>query len=138
MLTFEWPVRVYYEDTDAGGIVYYANYLKFLERARTEWLRSLGIEQDAWLAQGVGFVVRHVQLDLLQPARFNDELIVTVVVERLGKASMVFTQQVRHRHGAILCQAQVKAACVQFGQSGESVKAVPMPPAIFEVLQRAN
>lgn len=138
MLTFEWPVRVYYEDTDAGGIVYYANYLKFLERGRTEWLRSLGIEQDTWLAHGIGFVVRQVHLELLQPARFNDELIVTVVVERLGRASVVFAQQVTRRDGTVLCQAQVKAACVQFGQPGDAVKAVPMPPVILEVLQRAN
>ncbi|GAB3290264.1 tol-pal system-associated acyl-CoA thioesterase [Pseudidiomarina andamanensis] len=137
-LTFKWPIRVYYEDTDAGGIVYYANYLKFLERARTEWLRSLGIEQDTWLMHRIGFVVRQVQMDLLQPARFNDELIVTVVVERLGKASVVFAQQVMREDGAILCQAQIKAACVNLGESGESVKAVPMPVEIFEVLKRAN
>lgn len=137
-LTFEWPIRVYYEDTDAGGIVYYANYLKFLERARTEWLRSLGIEQDTWLMHRIGFVVRQVQLDLLLPARFNDELIVTVVVERLGKASVIFAQQVMRQDGTILCQAQIKAACVNLGESGESVKAVPMPAEIFEVLKRAN
>lgn len=137
-LTFKWPIRVYYEDTDAGGIVYYANYLKFLERARTEWLRSLGIEQDTWLMHRIGFVVRQVQLDLLLPARFNDELIVTVVVERLGKASVIFAQQVMRQDGTILCQAQIKAACVNLGESGESVKAVPMPAEIFEVLKRAN
>lgn len=142
-LTFSWPVRVYYEDTDAGGIVYYANYLKFLERARTEWLRSLGIEQDTWLAHRIGFVVRNVQMDLLAPARFNDELTVTVVVERLGRASVVFSQQVLVRRSgddaaSILCQAQIKAACVNLGQAGETVKAVPMPDNIFEVLKRAN
>ena len=137
-LTFEWPIRVYYEDTDAGGIVYYANYLKFLERARTEWLRSLGIEQDTWLMHRIGFVVRQVQLDLLFPARFNDELIVTVVVERLGKASVIFAQKVMRKDGTILCQAQIKAACVNLGDSGEAVKAVPMPAEIFEVLKRAN
>ena len=142
-LTFSWPVRVYYEDTDAGGIVYYANYLKFLERARTEWLRSLGIEQDTWLAHRIGFVVRNVQMDLLAPARFNDELTVTVVVERLGRASVVFSQQVLVRRPgddaeSILCRAQIKAACVNLGQAGEAVKAVPMPDDIFEVLKRAN
>lgn len=137
-LTFEWPIRVYYEDTDAGGIVYYANYLKFLERARTEWLRSLGIEQNTWLEHRIGFVVRQVQLDLIAPARFNDELKVTVVVERLGKASVMFSQQVLHDDGRIFCEAQIKAACVNLGQSGESVRAVPMPIEIFEVLKRAN
>lgn len=137
-LTFEWPIRVYYEDTDAGGIVYYANYLKFLERARTEWLRSLGIEQDTWLEHRIGFVVRQVQLDLLLPARFNDELTVTVVVERLGKASVIFAQQVLRTDGTVLCQAQIKAACVNLGEPGEAVRAVPMPAEIFEVLKRAN
>lgn len=137
-LTFEWPIRVYYEDTDAGGIVYYANYLKFLERARTEWLRSLGIEQNTWLEHRIGFVVRQVQMDLIAPARFNDELTVTVVVERLGKASVVFSQQVLHSDGRVFCEAQIKAACVNLGQSGEAVRAVPMPMEIFEVLKRAN
>ncbi|MBR9907137.1 MAG: tol-pal system-associated acyl-CoA thioesterase [Gammaproteobacteria bacterium] len=140
-LTFSWPIRVYYEDTDAGGIVYYANYLKFLERARTEWLRSLGIEQDTWLAHRLGFVVRQVQMDLLAPARFNDELMVTVVVEKLGRASVVFSQQVlsgKPGNETIFCQAQIKAACVNLGQAGDAVKAVPMPAEIFEVLKRAN
>lgn len=135
---FSWPVRVYYEDTDAGGIVYYANYLKFLERARTEWLRSLGIEQDTWLAHRLGFVVRQVQMDLLRPARFNDELLVTVVVERLKRASVVFTQQVLSQNGTLLCQAQVKAACVNLGEAGDAVRAVPMPSEIIEVLKRAS
>ncbi|WP_417688105.1 tol-pal system-associated acyl-CoA thioesterase [Pseudidiomarina sp.] len=135
---FSWPVRVYYEDTDAGGIVYYANYLKFLERARTEWLRSLGIEQDTWLAHRLGFVVRQVTMDLIRPARFNDELRVTVVVERLKRASVVFTQQVLDQNGTVLCQAQIKAACVHLGEAGDAVRAVPMPTEIIEVLKRAS
>jgi acyl-CoA thioester hydrolase len=135
---FSWPIRVYYEDTDAGGIVYYANYLKFLERARTEWLRSLGIEQDTWLAHRIGFVVRQVTLDLLLPARFNDELRVTVVVERLKRASVVFIQQVLNQQGTVICQAQVKAACVNLGEAGDAVRAVPMPTEIIEVLKRAS
>lgn len=139
MNSFVWPVRVYYEDTDAGGIVYYANYLKFLERARTEWLRSLGIEQDSWLAARVGFVVRQVQLDLLLPARFNDELLVSVEVLKLGRASVQFKQRVTHQQsGAELCVAQVKAACVDLGQAGSGLRAIPMPAAIYEVLQGAH
>ncbi|MGQ4276375.1 tol-pal system-associated acyl-CoA thioesterase [Pseudidiomarina sp. E22-M8] len=138
MSEFSWPIRVYYEDTDAGGIVYYANYLKFLERARTEWLRSLGIEQDTWLQHRLGFVVRQVQMDLLRPAKFNDELRVTVVVERLRRASVEFSQQVLDQHGTILCQAQIRAACVQLGEAGSAVRAVPMPTAIIEVLKRAS
>ena len=106
---FSWPIRVYYEDTDAGGIVYYANYLKFIERARTEWLRSLGIEQDSWLDHNRAFVVRHVDLDLQAAARFNAELTVTVVVEQVKKASLVFTQQVVGSYdGTLHCQARVR------------------------------
>ncbi|WP_411360603.1 tol-pal system-associated acyl-CoA thioesterase [Pseudidiomarina salilacus] len=135
---FLWPIRVYYEDTDAGGIVYYANYLKFLERARTEWLRSLGIEQDTWLEHRIGFVVRQVQMDLLRPARFNDELRVTVVVERLKRASVEFSQQVLDNENNVLCQAQIRAACVNLGEVGSAVRAVPMPTEIIEVLKRAS
>ena len=74
-MTFVWPVRVYWEDTDAGGVVYYANYLKFMERARSEWLRVLGFEQDVLRDDaGVVFVVRRVEIDYLSPARFNDQI----------------------------------------------------------------
>lgn len=128
---FQWPVRVYYEDTDAGGIVYYANYLKFLERARTEWLRSLGIEQDSWLAHNRGFVVRHVDLDLRAAARFNAELTVTVTVEQVKRASLVFTQQVLSREGNVHCQATVKAACVDL----QAMRPVAVPKPIMEVIQ---
>ncbi len=139
MSAFVWPVRVYYEDTDAGGIVYYANYLKFLERARTEWLRSLGIEQDSWLAARVGFVVRQLQLELLQPARFNDELLVSVEVLKLGRASVQFQQSVQLKSsGESLCVAQVKAACVDLGNADSGLRAVPMPAAIYEVLKGAH
>lgn len=109
---FAYTIRVYYEDTDAGGIVYYANYLKFLERARTEWLRSLGFEQDA-LAQrdGVMFVVRSANLEFLKPARFNDLLEVTAAISRFGGASMTFAQTVRCSE-ELLCEAEVRVACV--------------------------
>lgn len=135
---FYWPLRVYYEDTDAGGIVYYANYLKFLERARTEWLRSLGIEQDGWLELGIGFVVRHVELDLRQPARFNAELRVAVAVEQLKRASVVFSQWIENAEGEMICRATVKAACVDFNQAAGGVKPIPMPAVILEELKRAT
>ena len=84
---FSWQVRVYYEDTDAGGVVFYANYLKFFERARTEWLRHAGIGQQAlMLSDGVMFVVSSTGVDYFSPARLDDELKLTVTVERLGKA----------------------------------------------------
>ncbi len=90
---FAWPVRVYYEDTDSGGVVYYANYLKFLERARTEWLRSLGAEQDELMARdGVLFAVHALTMDYLRPARFNDLLWVTAAIAEQGRASLTFKQ----------------------------------------------
>ena len=91
---FIWPVRVYYEDTDAGGIVFYANYLKFFERARTEWLRSGGIDQSSLAAsENLMFVVMHTAVDYHSPAKLDNELKLSVVVERLGRASVEFVQQ---------------------------------------------
>jgi acyl-CoA thioester hydrolase len=111
--SFTWPVRVYWEDTDAGGVVYYANYLRFLERARSEWLRALGVEQTELAERdGVLFVVRRVEADYLAPARFNDLLQVVCRLENLGRASIVMEQQVR-RGDEVLLRARVKAACVQ-------------------------
>ncbi len=90
---FVWPVRVYYEDTDSGGVVYYANYLKFMERARTEWLRGRGFEQDALLhEQRLMFAVRSLTVDYHRPARFNDLLLVRSAVVQAGGASLVFEQ----------------------------------------------
>ena len=92
--TFHWPVRVYWEDTDAGGIVFYANYLKFFERSRTEWLRSLGIEQQALkTSTGCMFVVAEASLRYHRPARLDDELIVTSTLQEIGRASMIIKQQ---------------------------------------------
>ncbi len=111
--TFDWPVRVYWEDTDAGGVVYYANYLKFLERARTEWLSHLGLEQDQMARDaGVVFVVRRVEADYLMPARFNDRLLVRCRLIELGRASLSMEQQVTRGDQALL-KATVKVACVQ-------------------------
>jgi acyl-CoA thioester hydrolase len=109
---FSIPVRVYYEDTDSGGVVYYANYLKFMERARTEWLRALGFEQDALAARhGVLFAVRSVRIDFLKPGRFNDQLTVTVELARCGRASVTLHQRVQ-RGDLTLCDAEVKVACI--------------------------
>lgn len=111
---FSWPIRVYYEDTDSGSVVYYANYLKFMERARTEWLRTLGFEQDTLLReQGVIFAVRSINLDFLKPAHFNQLLHVTVKLIERGHASLTFTQQVcADQAGAILCEGRVRLACL--------------------------
>jgi len=111
---FLWPVRVYYEDTDAGGVVYYANYLKFMERARTEWLRELGFEQDALRdEEGIIFAVRAVEVEYLKPAHFNDLLNVSVRTLRAGKASVTLTQAVvRDGQTDPLCLATVRLASV--------------------------
>lgn len=109
---FSWPVRVYYEDTDAGGIVYYANYLKFFERARTEWLRATGIGQQALIDEhGAGFVVRSVQIDYHAAARLDDELVLTLSITKLGRASVLFSQQAL-RGQQLLASAHVKVGCV--------------------------
>jgi acyl-CoA thioester hydrolase len=111
---FYWPVRVYYEDTDAGGVVYYANYLRFLERARTEFLRSHGFEQDQLKQQkGIIFAVRSVSIEYLKPALFNDMLSVTAQVSRLARASITFQQTImRQTDQTLLSSASVKVACV--------------------------
>jgi acyl-CoA thioester hydrolase len=109
---FAWPVRVYYEDTDLGGVVYYANYLKFMERARTEWLRALGFEQTALARDhGVVFVVSSLAIDYLKPAAFNDELAVTVELEKLGAAQIMLKQRIV-RGAEELATASVRIACV--------------------------
>jgi acyl-CoA thioester hydrolase len=109
---FRWPVRVYWEDTDAGGVVYYANYLKFMERARSEWLRAQGFEQDQLRDEaGVLFVVRRVEIDYLAPARFNDQLDVGVALHEAGRASLVVRQELT-RGDACLAKAVVTLACV--------------------------
>ena len=109
---FSWPVRVYYEDTDAGGIVYYGNYLKFMERARTEWLRSFGIDV-AELADTdrLMFTVRAIALDFLKPARLSDNLDVSVAVGRMRKVS-VEVEQAIVRAEEVLCTGRVRLACV--------------------------
>lgn len=130
MNEFLWPVRVYYEDTDSGGVVYYANYLKFMERARTEWLRHLGFEQDELIAQhNVLFAVRHVEVDYRQPARFNQQLVVSVRVAEIGKASLTFEQQVRRESDdSLLCHGRVKVASLD----AERFKPCSIPSALRE------
>lgn len=133
-MIFEFPVRVYYEDTDAGGVVYHSNYLNFYERARTEFLRSLGFEQDVLLEQGLAFVVRRCELDYLVAARFNDQLIVTVEIEQLKRASVVFKQKISTIDGNLLSSAQVVVVCVAL----EAMKPTAIPSHILKELQRAS
>jgi len=127
---FHWPVRVYWEDTDAGGVVYYANYLKFMERARSEWLRALGFEQDELRDQwGIMFVVRRVEVDYLAPARFNDEIDVDVSVHEVGRASLSVKQTLT-RGSTRLVSAKVRLACVD----AVHFKPVKIPSSILQAL----
>lgn len=112
---FCWLLRVYYEDTDAQGVVYYANYFKFMERARTEWIRSFGVEQDRLLReQRKMFVVVSTQAEFLKPARFNDRLCVTAELAERARASFVIAQRIHREEldGELLCAGTVKAAYV--------------------------
>jgi acyl-CoA thioester hydrolase len=109
---FSWAVRVYYEDTDAGGVVFYANYLKYMERARTELLRAKSFEQDDLMANGgIIFAVRSLQIDYLKPARFNQLLQVSAEIKNLKKASLEFFQQITHDNN-LLVTADVRIACL--------------------------
>ncbi len=114
--SFVWPVRVYYEDTDSAGVVYYANYLCYFERARTEWLRALGFEQTELAAQyGVVFVVRSITVEYLRPARFNDALSISVELADVGASQIAINQRVLRGAGTsmeMLVDAQVRVACV--------------------------
>lgn len=148
---FIWPIRVYYEDTDCGGVVYYANYLKFMERARSEWLRRLGFEQDVLMEHhGVVFAVQSAQLQFIRPGRFNELLYVSAVKTREGRASITFDQHiirapsgaqataflttlsdggVRARDGEVqaLCSGVIKVACLGM----KDMRPVRIPEAIL-------
>lgn len=109
---FNWNVRVYYEDTDAGGIVFYANYLKFFERARTEWLRASNVNQQQMSQEfQVMFVVKATAVEYHAPAKLDDELKLTVVVERLGRASVQFIQEAWCGN-RLLVSGKIKVGCV--------------------------
>lgn len=132
-MAFRFPVRVYWEDTDAGGIVFYANYLKFFERARTEWLRSLGIEQGRLRAETGGmFIVSETALRYLHPARLDDELLVTAALQQPGRASLVIAQQALQRSsGKLLCEGTIRIGWVE----AASLRPARIPPIILEALQ---
>jgi acyl-CoA thioester hydrolase len=109
---FSIPIRVYYEDTDTGGVVYHSNYLNFMERARTEWLRTLGFEQDELLREyGVLFAVSAVNIVFRKPARFNEMLAATVALDRRGAASLTLLQEVRCG-SELLASGEVRIACI--------------------------
>jgi acyl-CoA thioester hydrolase len=137
MALFEFPVRVYWEDTDAGCIVYHANYLKFFERARTEWLRALGINQNALREQTGGvFVASDLSIKYLRPARLDDELLVTAAARSTGQASLVIAQQaLRKRPDSsppeLLCEASVRIGWV----NAATLKPTRLPSHVLEKLR---
>ncbi len=134
---FTWPVRVYWEDTDAGGIVFYANYLKFFERARTEWLRHLGVAQQQ-LRDEVGgmFVVSATQVQYHRPARLDDLLLVTARIEEAGRASLTIRQQAllkpqqEDQSETLLCEGSIRIGWVD----AQTLRPQRIPAAILAVL----
>ena len=147
---FEHAVRVYWEDTDAGGVVFYANYLKFFERARTEWLRSLGFEQETMRRQdGVMFIVSSTNVRYLRPARLDDSLQITVALRELGRASMCLFQQASCGE-RLLAEAEIRIGCVGANSAhdaahnsthnsanagGQEFKPTRMPARLLSALQ---
>ncbi|UZW61788.1 tol-pal system-associated acyl-CoA thioesterase [Lysobacter enzymogenes] len=128
---FSWPTRVYWEDTDAGGLVYHAQYVAFMERARSEWVRALGYGQDGLRREhGLLFVVAGMQIGFLAPARLDDELQVTVQLVRCRRASLVFAQRAM-RGAQRLVEAEVKVAAVD----AQHLRPCPIPPALHAQLQ---
>ena len=131
---FTFPVRVYWEDTDAGGVVYYAGYLRFMERARSEWLRKLGVDQATLLRdERLQFAVVEAHIHYHRPARFDDQLSVSVRVTESGGASIVMAQEVRRGTpaGELLASATVRAASLD----SDSLKPRPLPPALAAQLK---
>ena len=133
MSEFIWPVRVYYEDTDSGGVVYHSNYLNFMERARTEWLRHLQLEQDQLIRNyDLIFVVRSVNIDFLKPALFNEALQVLTTIKKLARASVVFEQKIiREVDQQILTRAEVKIASI----SMINKKPMAIPPNLHQLFK---
>jgi acyl-CoA thioester hydrolase len=131
-IDFTWPIRVYYEDTDAGGIVFYANYLKFFERARTEWLRACGIEQDRLAEEsGALFIVRGTAVDYRAPARLDDLVKIVSRPERIGRASVDFTQEA-WRDGTLLATGTIRVGCVD----RVALRPAAIPAPVLAALRR--
>ncbi len=125
---FIWPIRIYYEDTDAGGVVYYANYLKFFERARTEMLRDRGFEQDQLIeCEGIIFAVRSVQVDYLKPAHFNELIQVSAEIVQIKNASFTFEQTIT-RGDDVLTKSLIRCACLD----AQTLRPKVIPEPIIE------
>jgi acyl-CoA thioester hydrolase len=128
---FQWKVRVYYEDTDAGGVVFYANYLRFMERARTEWLRQLGFEHKRLLQEfGVLFAVKNVTIAYKKSARLDEELNVTSRLLSYRGASINFQQNITNQQEELITEAEVRVVCL----NAETMKPSPMPELLLSEL----
>ena len=131
---FEWPIRIYFEDTDAQGLVYYANYFKFMERARTEWIRSLGIEQDSMLRdERRCFVVVDTQASFVAPAKFNDQIVATARMTERKRATFMIEQNIYRSSldGELLCKGMTKAAYID----ADTLRPLRLPDVITEELK---
>ena len=129
--TFSLPIRIYFEDTDSGGVVYHSNYLKFMERARTEWLRSIGIDQRHLKQDNhIMFVVHRIDIQYKFPARFNDDLIVKSELKNIGSSKIEFRQMI-YRNDEMLIDASVDIACID----SEKFKSVRIPPTIKQTME---
>ncbi|WP_299315171.1 tol-pal system-associated acyl-CoA thioesterase [uncultured Halomonas sp.] len=133
MSAYRLPVRVYIEDTDAGGIVYYVNYLKYMERARSEWLRAQGVTQRELFAAGIQLVVHKLECRYAKPARLDDALEVSAEIRSHGRVRLQFAQVVSRR-GEPLCEARVDIACID----ATRLKPVPWPPALAAALAQPS
>jgi len=131
-LSFVLPVRVYIEDTDAGGIVFYANYLKYFERARTEFIRFKGYELRSSLAENISFVVHSLDIKYLKPAKLDDLVQVTVELQKMGKTFFIFRQQVLNEDGLCLVEGHVKVACVHL----DTAKPRTLPESLAVALKK--
>lgn len=126
-IEFEWPVTVYYEDTDAGGVVYHANYLKFFERARTEMIRAWGVSQSTLLEHDIGFVVKSMEIDFIKAATLDEHLTVVSVISQQRKASLQFCQELVNARQQVLCRALVQVACI----NNKKMRPIAIPLSIF-------
>ena len=125
----QFEIRVYYEDTDAAGIVYYANYFRFLERGRTEFLRTMGHDQHALMQEGIAFAVRSVSAEFLKPAKLDDLLTIETAVAKLGRAQVSFAQRIL-RDNELLLDAKIRVACIDPARG----RAIPMPRILHQQL----
>ncbi|MBB1269593.1 tol-pal system-associated acyl-CoA thioesterase [Shewanella sp. SR44-3] len=131
---FKWPISIYYEDTDAGGVVYHSNYLNFFERARSEWLKTMGISQAALLKQDIAFVVKRAEVDFRRAAKFEQNLMVESKVIELKKASLVFHQGLLDEQGNCYCEGKILVACVSLSQ----MRPIAIPENIVQEFKRAR